>query len=126
MSIKDIQKAMLAKQAEQTGDNEDRLVSGEQQTYPEPEGHRDAAPADGIIHGTAVVREAASGRVEFLDRAFEELGSASAEDKAVINRNFNTPAGERRQAHSVLLEKKSSVHVRDGLTLKERVRSTLG
>ena len=126
MRVKTIRQAMLVKQAEQTGDDERQHVSGEQQTYPDPAGHVPSMTSSTDLHGSAVVHEAASGRMEFLNRIFDNVGSAATADKAVISQYFDTPASERRPSHSALLQKKASVHVRDSLTLKQRVRSTLG
>lgn len=124
MSVKDIQQAILAKQAEQTGDDEGHLVSGEQETYPDPPGHS-PQEGDDVTHGTGVLREAAVDRLGFLDKAFKTLNQASAADKAVVSRNFETSAASRHEPHSVLLQKKAQAHTRDSLTLSQRVQRVL-
>jgi hypothetical protein len=76
--------------------------------------------------GTGLVREANEDRAGLLDELFGVMPSASAADKALLAQNFATPEGERRMAHSPLLQKKiASKHLVEEPTLAERVRVAL-
>lgn len=77
--------------------------------------------------GTGLVIEANKDRAGLLEELFGVLPAASAAEKSLLNQNFSTPEGERRQAHSPLLQKKvASRHVVDQPTLTERVRRVVG
>jgi hypothetical protein len=78
--------------------------------------------------GTGLVTEANQDRAGLLEELFGVLPSASTADKALINQNFATPEGERRLAHSPLLQKKVAAarHLADEPTLTERVRLVAG
>lgn len=93
-------------------------MSGEEQKKIEnPEEHS----------GTGLVTEANKDRAGLLDELFGVMPSASAADKALLNRHFDTPEGQRRVAHSPLLQTKAaSKHVVDQPTLTERVRRVVG
>lgn len=78
--------------------------------------------------GTGLVTEANHDRAGMLEELFGVLPGAAAADKALIAQHFATPEGERRQAHSPLLQKKvaSVRHLVDEPTLMERVRGVAG
>lgn len=77
--------------------------------------------------GTGVVTEANEDRTGLLDKLFGVMPNATSVEKALINQNFATPEGERRTAHSPLLQKKvASRHVVDQPTLTESVRRVVG
>ena len=76
--------------------------------------------------GTGLVTEANEDREGLLDELFGVMPSASAADKALVSQNFATPEGERRTAHSPLLQKKiAGRHLVEEPTVSERVRIVL-
>lgn len=100
----DFYKFLKAGSDTSTGDDEQRTVQGEENTYegagPSPEIQM---PADAISPG--VVAVAKDARIGLLNRSLSELERSATADKALIGQNFSTT---EFGSHSPLLQKASS------------------
>lgn len=133
-----MQERLRAKLAEQVASN-DASVKGKQEVHPDPTdrqpgsihakwGDRPALDSDGYPsdHASGVVQEGNKDRRGVLEALFEDMGAASTADQALVNQYFSTPSGERRPAHSPLLQKEGEAHRKEALTLREQIHGILG
>ena len=112
------------------------MVPGKQEVHPEPPGRlpdsvhaqwgdKPAIDSDGypVVHGSGVTDENYKDRQALLKTVFEGMGAAATAEQAFIQHYFATPPGERRPAHSPLLQKEAAACQKETPTLREQVRT---
>lgn len=78
-----------------------------------------------LRHSTGVMTEQHAHDESLLKDLFEGFGEAVRKEKAVVSHNFSAPEGERRPAHSVLLQKEAS-ELRSSPSLRDKIRGIVG
>ena len=138
MDLNEMAARLRTKMAEQVGNDEGRIVPGKQEVHPEPGdrkpgtidakwGDKPALDSDGYPnqHGSGVEEENNKDRRGVLQTVFENMGVAATADQAFVDQHFSTPFGERRPAHSPLLQKEAATYQKNTLTLREQVRGMI-